>query len=224
MTPSWNEVNAAVMAVLGEVARPKPRPVARLSNQALDVFVDRLFSLRHAEAVGDVDEVRVVAGTVVTPLAKDLLKRKRIILRYVSKGEAFSTHTRLQGEWGFAIESKKSQVEPIRRVLLEAWVEVGADPVEAAEWVVERDGRGAFVVTDEASVSAWRAGRINGIRAATVSEPDHVSRAIQHLGVNMIVVEPQGKSIYLLKQIGERFRQAGAPVLPDWLREKEAAR
>jgi hypothetical protein len=223
MTPSWSEVNAAVLAVLGEVARPKQRPVARLSNQAREVFVERLFSLRHAEAIGDVDEVRVVAGTVVTPLAKDLLRRKRINLHYVSKGEASSSRSQLQGEWGFAIESKVGQVEPIRRVLLEAWTEVGDDPVEAARWVVEGDGRGAFVVTDEASVATWLAGRIEGVRAATVAEPDSVSRAIKRLGANMIVVEPFGKSIYLMKQIGERFRQGGAPIMPDGL-EAEAAR
>ncbi len=222
MTPSWSEVNAAVMAVLGEVARPA-RPVARLSKPGRDVFVERLFSLRHAEAVGDVDEVRIVAGTVVTPLAKDLLRRKRINLRYVSKGEAALSRNHIQGDWGFAIESKNGQLEAIRRVLLEGWADVGDDSAEAARWVVEAEGRGALVVTDEASVASWRAGRFAGIRAATVAEPDQVSRAIKALGVNLIVVEPMAKSIFLVKQIGERFRQGGAPIKPEWL-ETEAAR
>ena len=42
-------------------------------------------------------------------------------------------------------------------------------------------------------------------------EPEAVSRAIRHLGANLIVVEPAGKSIYLLKQLGRAFRQGGAP-------------
>ena len=72
-------------------------------------------------------------------------------------------------------------------------------------------------------MATWRASRTEGVRAATVSEPEAISRAIRHLGANMIVVEPAGKSIYLLKQIGERIRSGGAPSLPDWL-ETEAGR
>ena len=222
MTPSWSEVNAAVLAVLGEFGRAS-RSNGRPSKGHRDVFVERLFSLRHAEDVGEVDEVRVVAGTVVTPLAKDWLKRRKIAIRIVSGREAAFARSQLKGEWGFAIESRSGQVEAIRRMLLDDWSEVGPDVVEAARWIIEGDGRGALVVTDEASVATWRAGRVEGVRAATVAEPEAVSRAIRGLGANMIVVEPPGKSIYLLKQIGERFRQGGAPVLPGWL-EAEAAR
>ena len=216
MTPSWSEVNAAVLAVLGEFGRAN-RSNGRPAREVRDVFVERLFSLRHAEAIGDVDEVRVVAGTVVTPLAKALLKRRRIDLRFVSGREAALARGRHEGEWGFAIESRSGQVEAVRRMLLDDWTEIGIDPVEAAHWVIEGDGRGAFVVTDEASVATWRASRIDGIRPSTVAEPEAVSRSIRHLGANMIVVEPSGKSIYLLKQIGERFRRGGAPIVPDWL-------
>lgn len=222
MTPSWSEVNVAVLAVLGEVNRPT-RSVDRRPVEPRDVFVERLFSLKHAEALGEVDEVRVAAGTVVTPLAKDLLRRRKISLRIVSKGEAEWSRSRLTGEWGFAIDSKTGQAEAIRRMLLDDWSEVGPDLVDAAHWVIEADGRGALVVTDEASVATWRAGRLEGVRAATVADPEAVSRSIRHLGANMIVVEPPGKSIYLLKQIGERFRQSGAPIKPDWL-ETEAPR
>ena len=222
MTPSWTEVNAAVLAVLGEFGRAGGSN-GRVASSPRDVFVERLFSLRHAEGLGEVDEVRVLAGTVVTPLAKDWLRRRNIPLRVVSGREASLAKSRSRGEWGFAIESRSGQVEAIRRMLLDDWIEVGPDAVEAARWVVEADGRGAFLLTDEASIATWRAGQLRGIRAAMVSEPEAVSRAIRHLGANMIVVEPPGKSIYLLKQIGERFRQGGAPVVPDWL-EAEALR
>ena len=224
MMPSWPEVNAAVLAVLGDFCRSR-RPVDRSShsNGHPDVFVERLFSLRHAEGIGEVEEVQVAPGTVVTPLARDLLRRRRISLRVVSSREAATSRSILQGEWGFAIESRSGQVEAIRRGLLEDWSEIGSDSVQAARWVVGGDGRGAFVVTDEASVSAWRAGRIEGIRAATVADPEAVSRAIRHLGANLIVVEASGRSIYLLKQIGDRFRRGGAPIIPEWL-EMEAVR
>lgn len=56
-----------------------------------------------------------------------------------------------------------------------------------------------------------------------MAEPEAVSRAIKHLGVNLIVVEPAGMSIYLLKQIGDRFRRGDAPIIPERL-EMEATR
>jgi hypothetical protein len=223
MTPSWTEVNAAVLAVLGEFGRAK-RSYSPDASLPREVFGERLFSLRHAEMIGDVNEVRILAGTVVTPLAKDWLKRRDISLRIVSGRESAFARDRSKGEWGFAIESRSGQVEAIRRMLLDDWVEVGPDVLDAAHWVIEADGRGAFVVTDESSVASWRAGQMQGIRAATVSEPEAVTRAIRALGANMIVVEPQGKSIYLVKQIGERFRQGGAPIIPDWLEAAEATR
>jgi len=221
MMPSWTEVNAAVMAVLVEFGRSS-RPAGNSSRDRGEVFVDRLFSLRHAEAVADgSDEVRVAPGTVITPLARDFLKRRRVSIRVVSGREADGSRARRRGEWGFAIESRAGQSEAIRRALLEDWLEVGPDAVEAAHWVVDGEARGALVVADEASVAAWRAGRIEGIRAATVAEPEAVSRSIRHLGANLIVVEPAGKSIYLLSQIAGRFRRGGAPEVPGWIEHDE---
>ena len=216
MNPSWSEVNAAVMAVLGSFVRPS-RSVGTSAKARGEVFVERLFALRHAEAIHDgIDEVRVLAGTVVTPLARDLLRKRRVSLRVVSGREADLAAGRGRGEWGFAIDSRSGQGDALRRLLLEGrdWAEVEG---EAAAWVVAAEGRGALVIADEASIATWRSNRVGGIRAASVSDPDAVSRAIHHLGPNLIVVEPSGKSIYLLKQIGERFRMGGAPTPPDTL-------
>jgi hypothetical protein len=218
MTPCWTEVNAAVMAVLAEFGRSR-RAADRGTRGPSDghVFVDRLFSLRHAEALGDGRaEVRLAAGTVVTPLARDFLKRQRVAIRVVSAREADGFRARAAGEWGFAIESRSGQAEAIRRALLDDWAEVGPDAVAAAHWVVDGQGRGALVVADEASVASWRSGRVEGIRASTVTEPEAVTRSVRHLGANLIVVEPAGKSIYLLRQLAERFRRGGAPVAPEW--------
>ena len=219
MTPNWVEVNAAVLAVLGSLSGSNgktPRDV-RPSATRSEPFVDRLFSLRHAEQLGEVDEVRVVSGTVVTPLALDLLKRRKIHLRHVMAGEATITLLRSRGAWGFAIEAETGPIGALRRDWLREWHEVGKDAVEAARWVVEDDVRGALVLTDEASVATWRANQVEGVRAATVAAPEAVSRATRLLGVNLIVVEAANLSIYQLKEVGERFRRAGAPAIPEWI-------
>jgi hypothetical protein len=231
MNPSWPEVNAAVLAVLGDFLGSRRAPAPSRNGHAhangngrvdATVFADRLLSLRHAETIADgvAREVRVAPGTVITPLARDWLKRNGVTVRVVSGREAAGARAALTGEWGFAIESKSGRVEPLRRSLLdgpESWAQVGADAVEAALWVVAGDGRGALVVADEASVACWRANRVEGIRAATVAEVDAVARAIRHLGANLLVVEPAGSSISALKHLGERFRRGGAPMAPEGL-------
>ena len=60
--PTPSEVDAVIRAVLSG------------SDRGAKVFADRLFALRHAEALPDGSrEVRIAPGTVVTPLARDAL-------------------------------------------------------------------------------------------------------------------------------------------------------
>jgi len=223
MTHPWSEVNAAILAVLAEWNRPTRRGVGRElgrgGHHQPDVFVDRLLGLKQAEALVDRNEVRILAGTVVTPMARDLLKQRRIVVRVVSSREANLSRTRRLGEWGFAIESTRNSgvVSSLRRQWLDGsdWSEIAPSAEAAAGWVGDGDGRGALVLTDEASVATWRANRVEGVRAATVVDVDSTARAVRHLGANLVVVEPATRSIHLLKQIGERFRAGGGPDIPE---------
>ena len=70
------------------------------------------------------------------------------------------------------------------------------------------------MLTEEASVAVFRGCQVPGVRAAVADEPGAVARAVRALGVNLLVVEPAGKSIALLNQIGLSFRTAGGPVAP----------
>lgn len=199
--PTIAEVEAAVRCVLG----PPGGPGAAGRS---DVFAGPVFGLRHAEALATTTrEVRVVPATVVTPLARDFLKRAGIVVRVVSRAEAPPA-----GEWGFAIAVDSGPAVALRRALLaedrEPWTEVGDDHREAARWVRERAERAAIAVTREASIATWEACRIEGVRAATVVDADSAARAARHLGANLLVVEIQGQSIASLKFLMGAFRRA----------------
>jgi hypothetical protein len=166
---------------------------------------------------GTVEEIRVARGTIVTPLAFDLMKRRGISLRYAANGEASSEKAKGAGEWAFAIEGPISgKAEALRRALLGTWSEVPAP--EAAPWVVAGADRGALVLTPEASVVAWRANRVEGVRAASACDVDSVVRAVKYLGVNILVIEPALHSISSMKAMAEAFRRGGAPTQPKGLR------
>jgi hypothetical protein len=222
-TPSVHDVDAAVKSVLAELFPPTRVGAARgrvaAGRRDEGVFAGRLLSLREAESLPNGPRVvRVAPGTVVTPLARDFLKRLGIEVRFIARAEV--ERLRNVGEWGFAIESESGLLEAFRRSILEgaeSWHELGPSLDDAAQWVSEADARGALVLTDEASLAVFRACQVPGVRAAAAESLDAAARAVRAIGVNLLVVEPAGKSIALLEQIGATFRRAGGPTAPDWL-------
>lgn len=210
--PTIDDVVAAVRLVLGDRAR---RPEASVRD---DRFAGRLLSLRTAEMLPrGTREVKVAPGTVITPLARDLLKQREIAVRVVARAEIDGV--RDLGEWGLAIETgcETGAVAAFRRALFDEpvpWIELGGSAPVAARWVASSPRRGALVLADEASVAVWQACRVPGVRAAMGADIDAVDRAIRRLGVNLLVVEPAGRSISLLSQIGRTYRSAGAPRPP----------
>src|SRR4051794_21176908 len=164
------EVDAAVRSVLA--SRGWNRQTDRQGAGA-EVFAERLFALRHAEALPAANrEVRVAPGTIVTPLARELLKKRGVALRWVAKGMA--DRVKHPGEWGFAIEAgaESGVIAALRRVLLEeGWTEVDGSLDDATCWVLEAPYRGTLVVTDEASLAVWRACQVPGVRAGCVADP-----------------------------------------------------
>ena len=227
-SPQWAliaEVDAAVRSVL-ETQDRRSQPERRTAGGDLEVFPGRLLGLKHAESFAKgLSQVGVATGTVVTPLARDLLKKRGIAIRLVSRGEF--ARVRNPGEWGFAVESgaESGTVAALRRTWLEDdWTELEASLEGAARWVVEVPDRGALVVSDEASLAVWRACQVAGVRAASVADIDATARAVRYLGANLLVVEPSGKSISWMRQIGLSFRRAGAPMAPEAIEREEGSR
>jgi hypothetical protein len=208
-----SEVDAAVRAVLATL-RPGPE------SSAAEIFAGALLGERDAEALpASTRAVGVAPSTVVTPLAHQVLKRRGIALRLVST--AALARVKHPGEWAFAVTvadpDGSGTIAALRRAwLVEGWAELeGSDRVDRlAGWVAEAPVRGGLVLTDEASVIVWRACRMAGVRAAVAADCDAVARAVRHLGVNLLVVEPRGKSISWLRRLAGTYRQSGAPAPP----------
>jgi hypothetical protein len=206
-------VNQAVQTVLSGLSvagSPRKEPDE-------SVFLDRLFSARHAESLPHgIRAVKVGPGTVVTPLARDTLRRLGITIRLGGLAHEESS----RGEWAFAIESEGGIVQALRRFLLDdprSWLELEPSLEQISGWVVERSGRGALWVTGDGAMTVWKSCRVDGIRAASAAEPSELHRAIKGLGLNLLVVEPAGKSISWMRQLATAFRSAGAPRVPDFL-------
>jgi hypothetical protein len=206
-------VDAAVREVLAGL-----RPVARSRPESdAQVFPERLLSLRHAEALPEgTRRLRIGAGTVVTPLARDHLKRRGVLIQLGLPASARLEHS---GEWAFgmAVEGETGTIQALRRSLLEdpsAWRELPAGLIPAVEWLLDAPGRGVLLIASEPALTVWRACQVRGIRAATAHEPTEVHSSSRGLGVNLLVVDPVGKSISWIRQLALAFRRGGAPRPP----------
>lgn len=210
--PSASEVDAAVRSVLAELrVRSAPREGAAGRTIGGSFFAGRVLGLKVAEGLGaGTTEVRVGPGTVITPLGREALKRRGIVVRIVSESELVQVGC--LSEWGFAIEAGIAGPDGWRRAIVASeagWRDVGDTAEDAAHWTALAPGRGSVVLTPEASVATWRAIQFSRVRAATVTSPDAVVRACQALGANLLAIEPAGLSIAAVKHMLATFRRAG---------------
>lgn len=211
-------VDEAVRAVLAGLRVPAPRTN---SGRAADlVFADRLFSLRLAETLPpDVRSIKIAPGTVMTPMARDFLKRRGVVVRLTNAAEIAPT---AQGEWAFALYASNGQLQALQRAFLEdsrTWTELDPSLDELTTWIRDGEGRGAFLVAVDPALIVWRACRVPGVRAAFAAEPADARSAARSLGANLVVVDPTGKSISWIRQIALAFRGAGAPRFADEFKE-----
>src|SRR3954470_23500015 len=112
--PTPQQVDAAVRAVLAQRGRGARREV----RSDVEPFAGRLLSLRVVEALpAGRREAWIGPGTVITPLAHDLLKRRGTGGGVVSEGDVRGKGS--DGEWGFAIEGDFGVAWTLRKVLLD---------------------------------------------------------------------------------------------------------
>ncbi len=221
-SPTIQQVHEAVeVAIRGLRATTGSRAIDNSLGGSL--FTGRLLAERHVQALrADQQELLIHPETVVTPMARDLLKQRRILVRIVSAADAFARG--VEGEWGFHLESSARHLDAFRRALLSTqnrWTEIEGDIQDAAEWVSQALYRGLVAFTEESSVACWRSNQVPGVRAAAPSDPEAVGRAVTALGVNLLVLETRYQTIPALLHSCKVFRRTGAPAPPAWLDSME---
>lgn len=205
-------IDAVVRAVLQELTSTAPPSPTHASHlPASEHFAGPLLALRHVESLpSGVREVRIDPSTVLTPLARDQLRRLGIAVRIVSRSEL--ARAGVAGEWGLAIESALPLAEGLRRSLLsdrDPWADLGDDPHEAAAWVAVGPHRAAVIVAAEPALVAWSCSQTPGVRAAALTDPDALLRAARSLAPNCLVIDPAGQSIFAIRHLCATFRRIG---------------
>ena len=163
-------------------------------------------------------QAEIVLGTktIVTPLAWDFLRGKRIAIRREDK----KSDTGVSATWGYAEQTPSSLVAAAIKALdgraLIAMENARGDIVSwvrtIAQKVATGSPAGALVFSHEPGLTACVANKIRGVRAAAVSQPGEVKALQKILGPNLFAVA-EGRTFFELRQI-VKLATESAPVNP----------
>lgn len=233
------QVAAAVLAVLRDlhnapVARPKLsdslateqiKPLKTFESGKKEVsdptrhhFSGSILLERHAMEISrEVRELTVLPKTVVTPLAREILRKNGVAIRFFgSAGGAYSNATKA-GQWAVIRLSGSAQALAAESLLAgrtgDGWDLAGNSLEDAASWLSQGPGRHVGVLAEVACVEVWRLAGA-GVRAAQASATGDVETIVKNFAPQSLVVEPAKMPIHEIKQIFHAWRQMGVVPVP----------
>jgi hypothetical protein len=239
------QVAAAVLAVLREMnpaASAKPASVvnhqtkapAVLANHTINsdssihYFPGSLLLERHAlEVPRGIHELAISPRAVITPLAREILRKNGVSVRLASAFSAGSLAATQPGQWAIVRLSASAQGMAAESLLAgrtgEGWEIVGHTVDEGLSWLGQGPNRYLGVLAEVACVAVWRLAKA-GIRAAEVRSGHDVERVVKHFAPQSFVVEPGKMPIHEVKQIFQAWRRMGVATVPPELMADQAAK
>lgn len=232
------QVAAAVMAVLREMSgasslgiptnqrRSKSHTSVESIGSSADPsvyqFPGTLLLERHVyEIPFGIREIAIFPKTVVTPLAREILRKKSISLRWAGSAGLAGRSPRAVAQWSILRLSDSAQASSIESLMAgragEGWELGGRSLKNILEWVQESDGRHVGVLTDVGCVTVWRLQQA-GVRSAEVRSSQDVEHIVHHFAPRALVVEPARMPIHEVKQIFQVWQRMGlVSATPDLL-------
>lgn len=222
------EPSAAPAAPAAQV----PEPRSAVANPNASSHPSQVIRLTEAVITADVLQscingaktVQIGARAVLTPSARDFLRTRNIQCTRDAAGNtgAGASGSPAETRWQAVISKANSQVEAVVKNLQaagEAWeTRLTGLPAEAARQgmsaLCRGEAAGIVVFADQPEVVACLANRNTRVRAAAVWNAQQIAAAAQHLGANLLAIDPVGKSFFELRTMLKAFTAGGTPRLP----------
>lgn len=196
---------------------PAPEPAAAASatrvasQRAEDLVLDaRLVSLAVlAGRLAGVRRVLVPAGAVVTPSAKDLLRKERVQLEALPPRDASSAAENpiVIARWTRTAGAAQAAAALVEAAGTPAWA---FETLEAAAQVIlpalAEPQRRAVLLTDEPLLAVCRLNRAPVARAARVQDVVQLQEAVAAISLNCLVLDPRMCSAPMWHQLLAAYR------------------
>jgi len=166
--------------------------------------------------------LKISRRSVLTPSARDWLNSKKISWSRLPRSAASMTERRSAGRWQLLVQSAPPQVRTLLENLKrhpEGWsVELVGTASETVSLVTRAlctaESDGVVVISESAERIACLANRNTQVRAAVISDRRHLERVHEQLGVNLVCLDPLGRTFIELRNLLRdcRSRTPAAPA------------
>lgn len=221
-------INQIVSNVLAQLQPVPVRPAIEQLPQPKPATAQVTASVITADLLSELQlpgkSITIGSKSILTPSARDWLNSKKMTWSRAGLKSAASTvgSTGVAGaKWQVIVhtvtptvqalyDGLKRQSEGWKVELVGQWTEA-AKLAAAAVSTAERDG--VVVLSEYAEVIACRSNRNERVRAAVISDRKQLELTRQHLGVNLVCINPHGRTFIELRNL-LRDCAAAKPAAP----------
>ena len=212
---------ASVRPVI-EVPKSAPKMMAVEKSVAIELTASIITAdlLEETARVGQ--PLKIGRSSILTPSARDWLNTKRIDWSRIDKLSAGgSGTTKGAARWQLIVQTVTPTVKALHDGLKrqpEGWkIELVGQPVEAATLAIgsisKAEHDGVAILSEYAEIIACRVNRNERVRAAVISDRKQLELTMQHLGVNVVCINPNGRTFIEMRNL-LRDCAAKRPVMP----------
>ena len=205
-----------------EVPKSAPKMMAVEKSVAIELTASIITAdlLEETARVGQ--PLKIGRSSILTPSARDWLNTKRIDWSRIDKLSAGgSGTTKGAARWQLIVQTVTPTVKALHDGLKrqpEGWkIELVGQPVEAATLAIgsisKAEHDGVAILSEYAEIIACRANRNERVRAAVISDRKQLELTMQHLGVNVVCINPNGRTFMEMRNL-LRDCAAKRPVMP----------
>ncbi|MEK6260221.1 MAG: RpiB/LacA/LacB family sugar-phosphate isomerase [Planctomycetota bacterium] len=226
-------IEQIVSNVLAQLQPASVRPVIELPKSVPKMMtVEKVAAIELTASVITADLLEVTArvgqplkigrSSILTPSARDWLHTKRIDWSRIDKlAVSGSSATKGAARWQLIVQTVTPTVKALHDGLKresEGWkIELVGQPAEAATLAMSSISKaehdGVAILSEYAEIIACRANRHERVRAAVISDRKQLELTMQHLGVNVICINPNGRTFIEIRNL-LRDCAAKRPVAP----------
>ncbi len=154
--------------------------------------------------------LKIGRRSILTPSARDWLHTKRIDWSRIDKlASNGSGTTKLAARWQLIVQTVTPTVKALYDGLKrqpEGWkIELVGQAIEAATLAVgsisKAEHEGVVILSEFAEIIACRANRSDRVRAAVIADRKQLELTMQHLGVNVVCINPNGRTFIEMRNL-----------------------
>ena len=220
-------IEQIVSNVLAQLQPASVRPVVESPKSTLKTMaVEKLMTVEKPAVIeltasvitADLLEATARAGqplkigrrSILTPSARDWLHTKRMDWSRIDKlAVGGSSMTKGAARWQLIVQTVTPAVKALQDGLKrqpEGWkIELVGQPVEAVTLAIGAISKakhdGVAILSEYAEIIACRANRNERVRAAVISDRKQLELTMQHLGVNVVCINPNGRTFIELRNL-----------------------